>query len=262
MSQTFRRLLLMFAIAIVIPCGCGYPQAGDVVGIYSRTNGVLHEQLVVKADATYEQEINYFSGYHLHQTNTWTVTRGVIVFHGFYSSFDGLKGKDQEPPVLFTEYRIEIMKNLLLGDYDRGYFFRKKDLNSRANQGTRDAKWKNKRRIGFSTTNPSHAKVERLFVIWSIPATLKKVSMVLSYSYNYSSPDQTIRNDWLDPAFPFSDFGCYRASRSVTCLVLVLRWWRAFHNWQSLINFNRWKILASLAALRAIWVDWIHWHPG
>jgi hypothetical protein len=97
----------------------------NLVGEYYRKGVIVDERLVIKSDHTYEHELTYTSGRHVVQTNTWERNRNLNC-RDFYSSVDGATGEEVDPPKMYSLSNLEVKSELLIGIYEKGYFFQKK----------------------------------------------------------------------------------------------------------------------------------------
>jgi hypothetical protein len=112
-------------IACLICLGGCQPKAADVVGTYVRNGVISKERITLSPDCTFIQEIEYTNGGRYRITNAWGIVKGVVDLSGFLCSFNDQTGNEQFPPKSFTVVSLEIQPGVLIGDYERGYFFRK-----------------------------------------------------------------------------------------------------------------------------------------
>jgi len=119
-----KRLCGMVVMLCIFGSACKQ-QRVDVYGEYSRESPSLKESLILRTNNTYEHHIYDTNGFSSIVTNFWSFSGGVIRFRSFYCSFDEIKGVDNLPPILFTSIDFEPKKDLLIRDFDRGYYFRR-----------------------------------------------------------------------------------------------------------------------------------------
>jgi hypothetical protein len=120
---------LVFVAIFASWAGC-QPRDADVVGTYTRAGKIANERLLLKTDHTYVHEIVYTNGGRYLSTNTWLLVKGVVDFSNFQCAFDDQSGDEQFPPRLFTLTSLEIQPDVLIGDYERNYYFRRVNLKS------------------------------------------------------------------------------------------------------------------------------------
>jgi hypothetical protein len=120
-SLIFVGLTGLVALAL---CGCDVSDR-DMVGEYFRKGSNVTERLVLKLDHTYEQELIYVSGRRVTQTNTWERNQNLNC-RDFYSAVDGATGDEIEPPKLYSLSNLQVERDMLIGIYEKGYYFTKK----------------------------------------------------------------------------------------------------------------------------------------
>ena len=117
------RIVMTVGLAAAV-WGCSEPTLQDIAGAYNRTDGLLRESIILKADGTFDQIVVCANGREFKLSDRWTNDYRRIEFAKMYITRDTMNAKVLLSPKLQGSTYFGWSKGYLVFDPDQNYILK------------------------------------------------------------------------------------------------------------------------------------------